>query len=387
MSDPTSIPQANRILVRSVNWLGDAVMTTPALLRLREAHPHASITLLTPAKLAGLWEGHPCINDLLSVDPSESLPALARRIRAGRFDLGLIFPNSPRSALELWLGGVKRRIGYTSRWRRLLLTQAIASRPGIVMMRKRSAAEVRQLIESPRPLPPIPESSHQIHHYLHLAAAAGADPAALPPALHVTPGQSKAFRERFLPANQFPQDTLLLGLNPGAEYGPAKRWPEDRFTSLATRMLEQTACVWMLFGGAADQPANERIAATLNASHPPAAGGSPRVVNLAGKTRLPELLAGLQLCRVVLTNDTGPMHVAAAVGTPVVVLVGSTSMELTGPGMPGDPRHQFIRGKAECAPCFLRECPVDFRCMESIPVDRVVTAVHRAIAFSPTRSL
>ena len=375
--------EAHRILVRSVNWLGDAVMTTPALLRLREAYPKASITLLTPAKLAELWRGHPAINEVIPATPEDGLLALARKLRAGRFDLGVVFPNSPRSALELWLGGVRRRIGYASRWRRLLLTEAVEPRSGIVMMRKRSVAEIRSLIAAPLPSPLLPESSHQIHHYLHLVAQVGANPLRLAPSLQVGEAQLVAFRERFLPGDLNSRGTILLGLNAGAEYGPAKRWPEERFIAAAAQMFQQTKCTWLLFGGPSDREANERIAAGLKAAQPLSPGSPSRVVNLAGLTGLSELLAGLHLCRVVLTNDTGPMHVAAAVGTPVVVPVGSTSMELTGPGLPGDARHQFVRGVAECAPCFLRICPVDFRCMQNISVDQVVSALHRALANRP----
>jgi heptosyltransferase-2 len=102
-------------------------------------------------------------------------------------------------------------------------------------------------------------------------------------------------------------------------------------------------------------------------------------LNLAGKTNLGELCAGLKLCRTLLTNDSGPMHVAAALGTPVVALFGSTSPELTGPGLPGDARHQLLRANAPCSPCFLRECPIDFRCMNGINVERAVEAVLRAV--------
>lgn len=110
-----------------------------------------------------------------------------------------------------------------------------------------------------------------------------------------------------------------------------------------------------------------------------AAAQNPRVFNLAGATTLAELCAALKFCHVLLTNDSGPMHVAAAVGTPVVVPFGSTSPELTGPGLPGDARHRLLRARAPCSPCFLRECPIDFRCLTGITVDTVVKAVLEAI--------
>ena len=165
----------------------------------------------------------------------------------------------------------------------------------------------------------------------------------------------------------------VFGLNPGAEYGPAKRWPVERFIAAAREIQQRSGCVWLIFGGKGD--------AELAASMAPGTEHhASRVThfNLAGKTSLRELMALLKICRVLLTNDTGPMHVAAALGTPVVVPFGSTSPELTGPGLPGDPRHRLLKSDAPCSPCFLRECPIDFRCMNGIGVERVVDAVLQA---------
>ena len=153
-------------------------------------------------------------------------------------------------------------------------------------------------------------------------------------------------------------------MNPGAEYGAAKRWPVENFIAAAQAIHERTGCAWVIFGGPADREFAEQICAAV-----------PSAISVAGRTTLRELVVALSLCRVVLTNDTGPMHVAAAVGTPVVVPFGSTSPELTGPGLPGDPRHRLLKSNAPCAPCFLRECPIDFRCMKSITIERVVAAV------------
>ncbi|HLP75863.1 MAG TPA: glycosyltransferase family 9 protein, partial [Candidatus Paceibacterota bacterium] len=168
-------------------------------------------------------------------------------------------------------------------------------------------------------------------------------------------------------------DRPVFGLNAGAEYGPAKRWPIAKFIATAREIQRRTNCVWLVFGGAGDTVLAAEIESAFQDQ--PAA-----VRNLAGRTSLRELCAALRFCRVVLTNDTGPMHVAAAVGTPVVVPFGSTSPELTGPGFPGAARHVFLRSVVPCSPCFLRECPVDFRCMEGISVERAVDAVMRLSA-------
>jgi heptosyltransferase-2 len=164
---------------------------------------------------------------------------------------------------------------------------------------------------------------------------------------------------------------ILLGLNPGAEYGPAKRWPAERFAAVARAVSRKHGnCAWLAFGGAGDWQLCGDIARLAGEG----------VMNLAGKTSLRQLMALLKLCRVVLTNDSGPMHVAAALGTPVVVPFGSTSPELTGPGLPGDPRHRLLKSTAPCSPCFRRLCPIDFRCMTGITPDHVTASLLQLLS-------
>ena len=358
---------ANRIFVRGVNWLGDAVMTTPALLRLRARFPAAHITLLTPEKLRDLWPKHPGVNEVISFTAGEGLFSIGRTLREKKFDLALVLPNSPRSALEVWLAHIPQRVGYARPWRNWFLTQAIPARPGHVTMRKRSVVEIKQLIASaPGPtldskLPTPDLLAHQIHEYLHLAAMLGANPEPLPPCLTVSPEEIAATGKKFSLAVGA---RLIFGLNPGAEYGPAKRWPTERFIAAAREIQKRTNCVWVILGGKNDAELAAGIASRL-----------PPALNLAGQTSLRELLAVLSHCRVLLTNDSGPMHVAAALGVPVVVPFGSTSPELTGPGLPGDPQHRCLRSAAPCAPCFRRVCPIDLRCLNGISVAKVVSAV------------
>jgi heptosyltransferase-2 len=166
-------------------------------------------------------------------------------------------------------------------------------------------------------------------------------------------------------------DLPIFGINPGAEFGPAKRWPADRFGSTVVRLQELTHGAWILFGGPNDVTLTKQIANTIGSAQP--------LLNLAGKTSLRELMALLRICRVLLTNDTGPMHLAAALGTPVVVPFGSTSPELTGPGDPADTRHQLLKSTVPCAPCFRRKCPIDFRCMHGLSVEKVAQAFMAAI--------
>jgi ADP-heptose:LPS heptosyltransferase len=383
MSVSFKIPP-RRILVRGTNWLGDAVMTTPALLRLREKFPDAHITLLTPEKLRELWLHHPAVNETISFAPGESVFSISKKLRAGKFDLALVLPNSPRSAIEVFFAGIPERIGYARSWRNFFLTHSVAPRADAVKMRKRSAAEIKKLIvapqssagvspasgkklvgETPAPL----SSAHQIHEYLHLAAALGANPEPLAPQLFVTPEEIQPVKKKFALEKI---DGPIFGLNPGAEYGPAKRWPVEKFIAAAKEIQQRTNCTWILFGGKGDLQLSERIESEIQNS-------KFKIQNFCGQTSLRELMALLKLCRILLTNDTGPMHLAAALGTPVVVPFGSTSPELTGPGLPGDARHRLLKSDAPCSPCFLRECPIDFRCMNGISVERVVEVVLQAV--------
>jgi heptosyltransferase-2 len=370
---PSSILHPRRVVVRGVNWLGDAVMATPALLRLRERFPGAHLALLTPEKLRDLWRHHPAVNETLSFAPDEGLFAVARKLRTGNFDLALVLPNSPRSALEVRLARIPERVGYARPWRNWLLTQAVPSRPDAVKMHKRSVDEIRRLIAAPEiknlKLKTKNFSSHQLHDFLYLAAALGANPEPLAPKLFVTPEEAAAVKAKFHLADV---SGPILGLNPGAEYGPAKRWPVENFIAAARRIQERTNCAWLLLGNESDRVLATEIQSAIG-------NRQSAIHNLAGQTSLRELCALLKLCRVLLTNDTGPMHVAAALDTPVVVPFGSTSAELTGPGLPGDPRHRLLPSDAPCSPCFLRECPIDFRCMKGIAVEQVVEAVVQVV--------
>jgi heptosyltransferase-2 len=370
---PASSLNPRRILVRGTNWLGDAVMTTPALARLRERFPDTHIALLSPEKLQDLWLHHPAVNEIISFTPGEGVFSVGKRLRAGKFDFALVLPNSPRSAIEVRLAGIPRRVGYARPWRNIFLTQPVAPRADAANMRKRSADEIKNLIsensKSRIQNPEFPQSAHQVFEYLNLATVLGANPEPLPPQLIVTPDETETAKKKF---GLEKIDGPIIGLNPGAEYGPAKRWPVEKFIAAAKEIQSHTNCIWLLFGGKTDAVITSRIFSQLPAS-------DSQRLNLAGMTSLRELMSLLKLCRVLLTNDTGPMHVAAALGTPVVVPFGSTSPELTGPGLPGDAQNHLLKSDAPCSPCFLRECPIDFRCMNGIGVYQVVKAVVEAL--------
>jgi lipopolysaccharide heptosyltransferase II len=365
-----------RIVVRGLNWLGDAVMSTPALMRLREAHRGARITLLIGEKLADLFRSHPAVDEVLSFRSGEGVWAVSRRIRAGAFDLAVVLPNSPRAALEPMLAGVRRRVGLSRGWRDLLLSEAVPAPAGAVRMKKLSAGTVRRYLSRPpreRWFQPG-NGAHQVHHYLGVVSAVGGKLDPTPPLIVVSEAVLAGVREKFgLSERAGP----WLGLNAGAAYGPAKRWLPERFVEAAIELQRRGLGRWVIVGDGREAEMAAVMAEQIRRGLPPADADGvsyPAPLNLAGRTSLGELSGVLKVCEVVLTNDTGPMHLAAAVGTAVVVPFGSTSPELTGPGLPGDGRHGVLRSSVPCAPCFRRDCPIDLRCMRSIPVAAVVGA-------------
>jgi lipopolysaccharide heptosyltransferase II len=268
-----------------------------------------------------------------------------------------VLPNSPRSALEVWAARIPRRVGYRRSWRNWFLTELVENRPGAVTMHKRSPAEVKRIVAGGsignRPLAIGDSTAHHIHQYLHLAAALGSNPAPLPPTLHVRDSEVAAMAKKF----ELADDIMWLALNPGAEYGPAKRWPAERFTTAAQEIQRRTGCRWIMLGGKGDMELAESIASKLIGS-----------ANLAGRTSLRELCAVLKLRRVLLTNDTGPMHIASAVGTPVVLLLDKRAPESY---LPQGDRHQIVYNNV----------------IEDITVDEVYAATRSILASGRTATL
>ena len=313
-----------RILIRSSNWLGDAVMSVPAVRAIKNGRPDAHVTVVAPEKIAPMWKLISEVDEVLPL-PSKSLPAAMRLIkRQQRFDVAVLFPNSLRSALEVLL--VPRKVGYRGHNRAWLLNQ---------------------IVRGPRrPGPP----EHHAIRFLRIADDCGADvDLEQPPKLAASQSASR-------------KGQILFGLCPGAEYGPAKRWLPERFAEVAVSVSNASDAKWTLFGTKSDAAVGETIAAQLG----------DKCVNRIGQTTLDELVTELRTCRALLTNDTGTMHLAALLGVPVVAIFGSTEPQLTGPLGDG---HVIVRHHVECSPCFLRECPIDFRCMKEVTTAEVVNAM------------
>lgn len=324
--------QPFRILIRASNWLGDAVMSVPAVRAIKRGRVDAHVTILTPSKLADVWRTVAEVDEIVTFEAEESVFAVARRIRRG-FDAAILFPNSLRVALEAWLARIPRRVGYPGHHRRALLNQVFAP--------KRKKKELH---------PP----AHQVHQYLALAEFVGAEiaDAALPPG-----GHSSGLR----------RSKFVIGLCPGAEYGPAKRWLPERFAEVVCTVHGRTGAEWKVFGVENDRPIADLV---IN-------GAGDSCTDLVGRTTLAQLVDELRACDLLLTNDTGTMHLAALLGVPTVSVFGSTEPTLTGPlGR----NHRVLRRHVECSPCFLRECPIDFRCMKAITAAEVADAVLAALA-------
>jgi lipopolysaccharide heptosyltransferase II len=322
--------QPFRILIRSSNWLGDAVMSVPAVRAIKRGRPDAHVTILTPAKLADVWRSVPEVDEILTIEPKESVFAVAKKCRRN-FDAAILFPNSVRVALEAWLAGIPRRVGYPGHRRRKLLNQVLAPK--------------KKKKEQNRP-------RHQVHHYLALAEFVGAE---------IDGALDRPIAE---PRARSPHP--IIGLCPGAEYGPAKRWLPERFAEVVRTVHEGTGAEWKVFGVENDRPVADAIVG---------AAGVP-CTDLVGKTTLDQLMIELRTCDLLLTNDTGTMHLAALLGVPTVSIFGSTEPTLTGPL---GASHRVLRHHVDCSPCFLRECPLDFRCMEAIPATEVAEVVLAAL--------
>ena len=319
-----------RILIRSSNWLGDAVMSVPAVRAIKHGRPDGHVTVAVPEKIAAMWKLIPEVDAIIPLPEGSLVPVVRLLKQQSPFDVAILFPNSLRVALETWLSGIPRRAGYRGHWRNWL---------------------VDQIVREPRkPRPP----EHHSLRFLRIASQCGAEISKVePPTLHQT-------------SNLKPH-TFKLGLCPGAEYGPAKRWLPERFAEAAAKITAQSSVEWILFGTKKDVPLGQQIAAAIG----------DRCVNRIGQTTLDQLIDELSQCRLLLTNDTGTMHLAALLGVPVVAIFGSTEPLLTGPL---GHRHLILRHHVECSPCFLRECPIDFRCMKAVTADEVATAVLSMLA-------
>jgi heptosyltransferase-2 len=317
-------------VVRSPNWLGDAVMALPAVRNLKTLLGEGKLGVATPEKLAALWEACPFVDHVIPLKQPRRIGAVAGQLREGGYASAVLLPNSLRAALEAWRAGIPQRFGYTRGGRGLLLTRTI----------------------------PVPRRNpvrlHQKFYYIDLAAALGAPNDATLPALR------PALAEPATPTAA----GVEIALCPGAEYGPAKRWPLENFVALGQEFLTRGFRL-VILGAPNDAALAGQLAEKL-----------PGARNLAGRTTLAEFMSALAGCGLVISNDSGAMHLASALGLRTVAIFGSTEPALTGPL---GPRTFVLRHHVPCSPCFLRECPIDFACMTRIAPAQVLTAADKLL--------
>jgi heptosyltransferase-2 len=334
--------QVAKILIRGPNWVGDAVLAIPALKALRRYFSHTEITLLVRPWVAGLFRSAAFI-DRLWVEQKPSGLAdwkrITRNIRAGGFDLALLLPNSFESALMMFLARVPQRIGYATDGRGWMLTRAVS---------------------------PSRAPIHQVRYYLELVEALSCRQDA--PAIEIQATEdARTGARKLLSAEGVPAGGPFLVLNPGAAYGSAKRWPADRFAQAADVLAHELNVHVVVVGSEAERGVAEEIRVLMKA---------PAAI-LSGKTSLDTLIGVLAESSLMITNDSGPMHIAAALGVPIVAVFGSTDERVTGPY---GPRTRIVKHPVECSPCLLRECPIDHRCMNRITVDDVCRAARELVS-------
>lgn len=338
---------ADRVVIAAPNWLGDAVMALPALAAVRRHWPDAHLAVAGRASVVPLFQMVEGVQEIITLETTAGLGAVRRwrrdalRLAAGRFDVALALPNSFVSAWILAQAGVPERWGYAADMRARLLTRAIPRARVFV---------------------------HQAEYYLALVRALGIS-ASHPFARVSAPAEARLRVAQVLAERGLGQDAPYVAMAPGAAYGKAKQWPPERFAELIARAHDERGLRTVLVGTRSDS----RVCAEIGGIVQRIAAGRPAPIDLSGQTDLVGLAAVLAGARMVASNDSGAMHLAGAVGTPVIAMFGSTNEQQTRPltSGPDDTPPRVVTHPVWCRPCMLRECPIDHRCMRGITADAV----------------
>ena len=333
-----------RILVRAPNWVGDVVMAMPGFDALRRNFPRSHIAVLARPWVAALFESHPGADEVIPYNRGQGLfKDLGERIRVIRlirnrgFDLALLFQNAFEAALLAYLGGVPLRVGYNTDGRRLLLSRAVIRN--------------REILKK-----------HQVEYYLAILRAMDWEAPTGNPSLHVGEKEAQAVRG-LLSSQGIGDGDFLVGLSAGAIFGPAKRWPVERFAAIADRSIERWGARTVLLGSEKDGTTCMALSGAMK----------HEAVNFCGKTSLGEAMALIERCGLFLSNDSGLMHVAAALGVPTVAIFGSTNPVATGPRGKWT---RIVRHDLDCSPCLKPECRDGYPCLLSIEPDEVWAAME-----------
>jgi len=344
----TSVPA--RILVKEMNWLGDVVMSLPALRAVRRTFPSARLSVLIKSELASFFDGSSWIDEVIPYKLSPGLrgllerPSIIREIRARHFDLAVLFPNSFDSALWAALGGVTHRAGFARNGRGFLLTRRARLTPEVL-------------------------ADHQVHYYLDMlrqTLSVEGEAADCAPDIH-EPHRLKM--RAWLAERRRRPGGRLIAMAPAAAYGPAKEWPLDRYAALVDLIADRYGAECVLMGAPGERAKCERVAA--NARH--------GAIVAAGEANIGEVIAMLSIADGFAGNDSGGMHVAGAIGIPTVGIFGSTSAARTSPL---GPRTRAIYHQIECSPCLARTCKFGhYKCLTQISADEVARAIEELGAF------
>lgn len=327
-----------RILVRGVNWIGDAVMTLPAVRSIREAFPGAHLAVLAKQPVNEVYRLFSAADEIIPYKSQFDTPLgvfrLARILRQKNFDAAILLQNAIEAAIIARAAGIPVRAGYNSDGRGFLLTHPIRRTEAVLQI-------------------------HQIGYYLEMVKALGCADVdrTLHLETHISPAAARAVASQYLPDNESP----IIGIAPGATYGPAKRWLADRFAAAGDTMSVELSARTVLFGGKADRETAEDVRRHAQTG----------MINLAGMTSLAETIYLISQCRLMISNDSGLMHVAGALNIPTVAVFGSTNPATTSPA--GE-KTILVRKEVPCSPCLKKTCPTDFRCMMQVTVEDVVSA-------------
>jgi heptosyltransferase-2 len=337
MSDPL---QVRHVLVLSPNWLGDAVMALPAIADVRRHFQNARLIVAARRSVAGLFRMTPQVDQVLVLERPD-----VSTLKAQQADVAILLPNSFKSAWLVTRAGVPHRWGYAADFRRPLLSRAIAR---------------------PR------RSVHQAEYYQHLVRALGMASGPLEPAISV-PDDAVVAARMLLNSRAWSPSRPLVAIAPGAAYGTAKRWLPEHYASLVSSLVGIGAqCV--LVGSAGDTETTDWIQRLIPDRQ------REHVLDLTGVTNLPSLAGVISTAKAFVSNDSGAMHVAAAVGAPVAAIFGPTREHETRPLGRGDARAEVLIHPVWCRPCMLRECPIDHRCMKELSPERVFATVRELMA-------
>ena len=348
--------QISRIVVLSPNWLGDAAMALPAIADIRRHFSGAALAIAARGALASLFKAAPGIDSVVPVAADGGLlkrqRADAGALRSGRFDLAILFPNSFYTAWIARQADIPERWGYRADFRGTLLTRRVRRPRGVI---------------------------HRAAYYQHLARELGMPSGPLRPHLLVRE-QDRAAGQTLLSHEGWPPSAPVVGLAPGAAYGFAKQWPPTHFGALARLLVERE--IWcVLVGLAADRSAGRQVMAVVEQLGT-SARGAARVLNLIGRTDLRQLMGVMTHCGSFVSNDSGAAYLAAAVGSPVVTIFGPTDAQVAAPlpNLSFAGTHAVLSHPVLCSPCWLRECPIDHRCMTRVEPTRVFDAVMQQLA-------